>query len=300
MSSVDTARKEVIADGRHVGYDYLVLATGARHAYFGHDDWALFAPGLKTIDDATYLRRRILLAFERAENETDAEERRRLTTFVVIGGGPTGVEMAGAIAELAHATLARDFRRIRPNSARIVLCEGGPSLLAGFPDKLSAYARHHLEDLGVEVKTGAQVETVDRDGVVAGGERIFAANVLWAAGTAATPVAAWVGAETGKAVQVFRLSGIYGPGRNPIVKLRDGRSQRIVKAGQVFNRYNNRSIQELAKAYHEEDEANYTAQVRTWVAQLEAVLKGDRADFSKEAEEGWESPPRAKSQLETP
>src|SRR6202008_3074664 len=126
VSGVDVTRKEVIAEGRRVGYDYLVLATGARHAYFGHDDWAAFAPGLKTIDDATYLRRRILLAFERAENEDDADERRRLMTFVVVGGGPTGLEMAGAIAELAKRALAADFRSIDPRYARIILVEAAP------------------------------------------------------------------------------------------------------------------------------------------------------------------------------
>jgi NADH dehydrogenase len=145
----------VIADGRRIAYDYLVLATGAQHAYFGHDDWAAFAPGLKTIDDATFLRRRILLAFERAENETDVEERRRLMTFVVIGGGPTGVEMAGAIAELARRALAADFRSIDPRDARIVLVEAASRVLTPFTEKLSETARRSLEQLGVEVRLGA-------------------------------------------------------------------------------------------------------------------------------------------------
>ncbi|RYB03449.1 NAD(P)/FAD-dependent oxidoreductase [Lichenibacterium ramalinae] len=221
VTGVDTDNKLVHVKGvPDIPYDHLVLATGSVYSWFGHDDWARHAFTLKTLDQALALRSSLLAAFEWAESRTDPDEIRRLLTFVIVGGGPTGVEMAGAIAELAHATLARDFRRIRPNSARIVLCEGGPSLLAGFPDKLSAYARHHLEDLGVEVKTGAQVETVDRDGVVAGGERIFAANVLWAAGTAATPVAAWVGAETGKGngikidehCAVPGLDGVYAVG----------------------------------------------------------------------------------------
>src|SRR6516162_11961590 len=141
VSGIDTGSKEVIADGRRVGYDYLVLATGARHAYFGHDDWAIFAPGLKTIDDATYVRRRILLAFERAENEIDVDERRRLMTFVVVGGGPTGVEMAGAIAELAKRALVSDFRSIDPLCARIILVEAAQRLLTPFDPSLSDAAR---------------------------------------------------------------------------------------------------------------------------------------------------------------
>ena len=137
VTGVDLPRKEVVADGKRVPYDYLVIATGARHAYFGHDDWAEFAPGLKTIDDATAVRRRILLAFERAENESDAEERARLLTFVVIGGGATGVEMAGAIAELAKRALAADFRSIDPRSARIILVEAASRVLTPFDEKLS-------------------------------------------------------------------------------------------------------------------------------------------------------------------
>ena len=155
VSGIDVTRKEVIADGRRIAYDYLVLATGARHAYFGHNDWAAFAPGLKTIDDATYLRRRILLAFERAENETDVDERRRLMTFVVVGGGPTGVEMAGAIAELAKRALASDFQSIDPQCARIVLIEGAQRVLTPFDPSLSHAARRSLEQLGVEVRLGA-------------------------------------------------------------------------------------------------------------------------------------------------
>ena len=159
MSGVDTARKEVIAEGRRIPFDYLVIATGAEHAYFGND-WASDAPGLKTIDDATYLRRRILLAFERAETETDPVERRRLLNFVVVGGGPTGVEMAGAIAELAKRALAMDFRSIDPRSTRIILIEAGPRLLLPFDPSLSEAARRSLEQLGVEVRLGRR-----RDGL---------------------------------------------------------------------------------------------------------------------------------------
>ncbi len=160
VSGVDTARKEVIAEGRHIPFDYLIVATGAEHAYFGHD-WSSYAPGLKTIDDATYLRRRILLAFERAETEPDADERRRLLNFVVVGGGPTGVEMAGAIAELAKRALASDFRSIDPRCARIILIEAGPRLLAPFDPALSEAARRSLEQLGVEVRLGTGVTDCD-------------------------------------------------------------------------------------------------------------------------------------------
>src|SRR5437764_3806190 len=165
MSGVDPKRREIFAEGRHIPFDYLILATGTRHAYFGHDEWAPFAPGLKTIDDATYIRRRILLAFEKAETEPDPEERRRLLNFVVVGGGPTGVEMAGAIAELAKRALASDFRAIDPRSARIILIEAAPRLLTPFDPALSEKARHSLEQLGVEVRLGSGVTDCDSTSV---------------------------------------------------------------------------------------------------------------------------------------
>lgn len=202
VSGVDTARKEIIADGRRIAYDYLVLATGARHAYFGHDDWAAFAPGLKTIDDATYLRRRILLAFERAESETDVEERRRLMTFVVIGGGPTGVEMAGAIAELARRALATDFRSIDPRAARIILVEAAPRVLTPFTEKLSEKARRSLEQLGVEVRLGSAVTDCSCEGVRLGSDFVPARTIIWAAGVMASPAGRWLGAETDRVGRV--------------------------------------------------------------------------------------------------
>ena len=201
VSGIDVARKEVIA-GCRVPYDYLVLATGARHSYFGHDNWATFAPGLKTIDDATYLRRRILLAFERAENESDAEERKRLLTFVVIGGGPTGVEMAGAIAELAKRALASDFRSIDPRCARIILIEAAPRVLTSFAEPLSEAARRSLEQLGVMVRLGTAVSECSCEGVRAGGEFIPARTIIWAAGVMASPAGRWLGAETDRAGRV--------------------------------------------------------------------------------------------------
>ncbi len=213
VTGIDPQGKRVhVAGVPDIPYDYLVLATGSVYSWFGHDAWADHAFTLKTLDHALALRANLLSAFEWAESRTDPAEIRKLLTFVVVGGGPTGVEMAGAIAELAHSTLARDFRRIRPAGARIVLCEGGADLLAGFPQALSDYARRHLAALGVEVRTGAQVETVDRDGVVAGGERIASATVLWAAGTAATPAADWIGAAKGRgnAVRIDEHCGVLG------------------------------------------------------------------------------------------
>jgi NADH dehydrogenase len=221
VSGVDLKRKEVIADGRRFGYDYLVLATGARHAYFGHDAWAAFAPGLKTIDDATTLRRRILLAFERAENETDAEERRRLMTFVVIGGGPTGVEMAGAIAELAKRALAADFRAIDPRCARIVLVEAAPRVLTSFDESLSEAARRSLESLGVEVRLGAAVTDCSCEGVRLGGDFIPSRTIIWAAGVMASPAGRWLGAETDRAGRVKVRPDLSVPGHPEVFVIGD-------------------------------------------------------------------------------
>ena len=192
---VDVAGRVVsLMGGRKVSYDYLVLATGARHAYFGHEDWEPLAPGLKRIEDATAIRRRILLAFERAENETDANERRRLINLVIVGGGPTGVELAGAIAELARRALARDFRNIDPRVTRIILVEAGPRLLPSFPQDLSDDATRRLEQLGVEVQLGAPVTAIDPAGVTTSAARIEARTVIWAAGVAASPAGHWINA----------------------------------------------------------------------------------------------------------
>ena len=221
VSGVDLARKEVITDGRRIPYDYLVLATGARHAYFGHDDWAAFAPGLKTIDDATYLRRRILLAFERAENEDDAEERRRLMTFVVIGGGPTGVEMAGAIAELAKRALAADFRSIDPRCARIILVEAAPRVLTPFTEELSETARRSLEQLGVEVRLGEAVTDCSCEGVRLGGDFIPTRTIIWAAGVMASPAGRWLGAETDRAGRVKVRADLSVPGHPDVFVIGD-------------------------------------------------------------------------------
>ncbi len=202
VSGVDLGKREVIADGRRIPFDTLVLATGAEHAYFGHDEWEPFAPGLKTVDDATYLRRKILLAFERAETEPDAAERQRLLNFVVVGGGPTGVEMAGAIAELAKRALASDFRTIDPRSARIILVEAGPRLLTPFDPKLSENAKQALEQLGVEVRLNAAVTGCSDSAVEIGDERIETRTIMWAAGVKASAAAHWLGVEADRAGRV--------------------------------------------------------------------------------------------------
>ena len=203
VSGVDVAARAVsIAGGRRVPYDYLILATGARHAYFGHDDWEPFAPGLKRIEDATEIRRRILIAFERAENETDPDERRLLMNLLIVGGGPTGVELAGAIAELARRALAKDFRNIDPRDTRIILVEAGPRLLPSMPEDLSEEALQRLQRLGVEVRLGAAVTAVDASGVTIGTARLDARTVIWAAGVAASPAGQWIGAKCDRAGRI--------------------------------------------------------------------------------------------------
>ena len=214
---VDVAARAVsIMGGRHVPYDYLVLATGARHAYFGHDDWEPLAPGLKRIEDATEIRRRILLAFERAENETDADERRRLMNLVIVGGGPTGVELAGAIAELARRALAKDFRNIDPRVTRIILVEAGPRLLPSFPEDLSDDATRRLEQLGVEIRLGAPVTAIDPSGVEIGTARIEARTVIWAAGVGASPAGHWIGAKCDRVGRIEVNPDLAVPGHPEI------------------------------------------------------------------------------------
>jgi NADH:ubiquinone reductase (H+-translocating) len=202
VTGIDIAGKAVLTDERRVEYDQLIVATGVRHGYFNHDEWEACAPGLKKIDDATDIRGRILLAFERAENSGDERERQRLLSFVIVGGGPTGVEMAGAIAELARVALSIDFRNIDPRSARIVLVESGSRVLARFPESLSATAKRALEKLGVEVRLGVRVSYCDPTGVVIDSERIDAHTIIWAAGVMASPAAKWLDAEKDAAGRV--------------------------------------------------------------------------------------------------
>ena len=221
VERIDKDRREVVLEDRRVPYDHLIVATGARHAYFGHDEWERHAPGLKKIDDATELRRRILIAFEQAEIAMDEADRHRLLTFVVIGGGPTGVEMAGAIAELAKMALARDFRHIDPRQARIVLVEAGARILPSFPPKLSAKAERALTRLGVEVRTGAPVTNCDAEGVQLGEERIESACIVWGAGVAASPAAKWLGAEHDRAGRVMVGPDLTLPGHPEIFVIGD-------------------------------------------------------------------------------
>ena len=209
---VDLAANRLILKDGTLDYDFLIVATGATHAYFGHDEWRKVAPGLKTLEDALEIRRRVLLAFERAERETDPARRAAELTFAVIGGGPTGVEMAGALAEISRQSLARDFRHFDPGSARILLLEGGPTILTAFPEKLRDAARRDLERLGVTVRTQSIVTGVSPGVVSVGSETIRAETVLWAAGVAASPLGAALGAPVDRAGRVRVLPDLTIPG----------------------------------------------------------------------------------------
>ncbi len=202
VRAVDVGGRRLLLDSGALPYDDLVLATGAAHSYFGHPEWARAAPGLKTIEDALEIRRRLLTAFEMAEREVDPERRREWLTFVVVGAGPTGVELAGALADIARTTLVRDFRHFSPASARIMLLEGNPCVLPPYPPDLSEAARAQLEALGVEVRTGALVSAIDERGVVASGERIPARTILWGAGVAASPLGRSLGVPLDRAGRV--------------------------------------------------------------------------------------------------
>jgi NADH dehydrogenase len=220
-AAIDTSSRElVLTDGR-IGYDFLILATGARHAYFGHQEWEERAPGLKSLEDALEIRRRILLAFEKAERETDPDRRRALLTFVLVGGGPTGAELAGAIGEISRHVLASDFRSIDPREARILLVEAGPKILPTFPPELSASAAAALERLGVEIRTGAPVTAIGPDSVEIAGERLPASTVLWAAGVAASPLARSLGVPLDKAGRVLVEPDLTVPGHPEIFVIGD-------------------------------------------------------------------------------
>jgi NADH:ubiquinone reductase (H+-translocating) len=220
-TDVDFNNQTVELRDSKLKYDYLVLATGGRTSYFGHDEWETFAPGLKDLDDAVEIRRRVLLAFEAAEKETDPERRRALMTFVVVGGGPTGVELAGAIAELSHFVLARDFRAIYPEEAEILLLEGGPKILPSFAPDLSKSAHRQLAELGVRVQTGAQVTHIDEYGVNLGEERIKAATVIWAAGVRATALTDRLGAPIDRAGRVLVNHDLTVPGHHNVFAIGD-------------------------------------------------------------------------------
>jgi len=230
---IDAAHRVVMLSRETLPFDYLVVATGSRHSYFGHDEWASSAPGLKSIDDATRIRRRILESFEQAEMTDDEMQRRRLMRFVIVGGGATGVELAGTIAELAHRTLAADFRHIDPRAAKITLVEAGPRLLPFVSEALSDYARRSLEKLGVEVRLGARVTHCNEKGVQLGEERIDAATVLWAAGVAASPAARWLDAPSDRAGRVLVEPDLSIPGQPDIYVIGDAAAVRTADGGVV-------------------------------------------------------------------
>ena len=221
VTGVDCVRKRVIMADRNIAYDVLVLATGATHGYFGNDSWAAHAPGLKAIDDATEIRRRLLLAFERAEMESDARERERLLTIVIVGGGPTGVEMAGAVVELARKALAADFRAIDPRQTRVLLVEAGPRLLPSFPEPLSRYAEQTLWRLGVDVHLKQAVTHCSATGVTLGDENVSAGTVIWAAGIAASPAADWLAVAGDRVGRVLVGPDLRPPGMSDVFVIGD-------------------------------------------------------------------------------
>jgi NADH dehydrogenase len=222
VNGIDTeSRAVLLADGGRLEYDWLIIATGARHAYFGHGEWEPFAPGLKTLEDATTIRRKLLLAFEEAERETDPARRRALLTFAIVGGGPTGVELAGAIIELARDMLAEGFHGIRREEIRVVLIEGAGRVLLNFKPVLSAYAKRALEKLGVEVIVNSMVTAVDASGLTYGDTRIEAGTVLWAAGVQASPAASWLGAPADKVGRIKVEADLTVPGHNEIFAIGD-------------------------------------------------------------------------------
>lgn len=242
---VDVGARRLRLRDREIPFDYLIVAAGATHAYFGHDDWQPYAPGLKSVDDATLIRRRILSAFEAAEMEPDPERRTRLLRFAIVGAGPTGVELAGTIAELARFTLAADFRRIDPRSAKVVLVEAGPRVLAAFGERQSQYAQRALEKLGVEVRVNSRVTACDAEGITVGTERVATATVIWAAGVAAAPVGAWLGAGTDRAGRVKVSADLTVPsdpaifviGDSALVETAAGRVPGVAPAAKQQGRY---------------------------------------------------------------
>jgi NADH dehydrogenase len=253
-------RSVVLDDGSTLRYDTLVLATGARHAYFGHDEWEPFAPGLKTLEDATTIRRRILFAFECAERESDPQLRAAYLTFVIVGAGPTGVELAGTIAELARVTLPPDFRNIDTRTARVLLIEAGPRVLAGFAEDLSAYAQRSLEELGVEVVLNQAVSDCSADGVICGGKQLDSRTIIWAAGVRASPAAEWLGVPLDRAGRVIVNPDLTVPGHPEIFAIGDTVS---------INDPEGKPVPGIAPAAKQQ--GRYVAQV------IKARLQGDKA-----------------------
>ncbi len=219
---IDVGGKKVITEDLVVEYDYLILATGSRHSYFGHDEWERFAPGLKNLTDAVDIRKRLLVAFEIAEKAVDQAERDAAMTFVIVGGGPTGVEMAGAISEIARHTMSKDFRNIESSRAKVILVEGAPHILAAYPEDLSRSGRKQLEEIGVEVHEGTAVTNVTAEGVeVKGGQFIPARTVIWAAGNAASPLGKTLGAPVDKAGRVVVNEDLTIPGHPEVQVIGD-------------------------------------------------------------------------------
>ncbi|ACB75863.1 NAD(P)/FAD-dependent oxidoreductase [Opitutus terrae] len=221
VTGFDLAARKVIHDRGETSYDYLVLAMGGRTSYFGHDDWERFAPGLKSLDDALEIRRRVLMSFECAETESDPQKRRELMTLIVVGGGPTGVELAGTFAELARTVLVRDFDRIDPSKARVLLIEGAPRVLAHFPPDLSASAQRQLERLGVEVRVGKHVKAIRHHEVEMPDGEIIRGIVIWAAGVSASPLTQQLGVETDRAGRIKVLPDLSLPGHPEVFVLGD-------------------------------------------------------------------------------
>ncbi|MFL5587540.1 MAG: NAD(P)/FAD-dependent oxidoreductase [Ktedonobacteraceae bacterium] len=227
VTGVDVQRQQVMTrdlltqEEHFISYDYLIVSTGAHENYFGHDNWRQFAPGLKTIEDARAIRSKILLAFETAEMETDPERRKALLTFVLVGGGPTGVELAGAVAELAHMSLSSDFRHIHPASARIILVEALPRILGTFPPSLASKAEAALKRLGVEVRTNAPVEAIEDGALMIAGERLAAHTIIWTAGVKASGAGGWLGAETDRAGRVLVERDLTLPGHANVFVIGD-------------------------------------------------------------------------------
>ena len=252
--AIDPQRRTVVLTDGEITYDYLILATGATHAYFGHDEWQPVAPGLKTLEDAVEIRRRVLLAFERAEREPDAERRKQLLTFIVIGGGPTGVELAGALAEIARRSLARDFRNFDPSSSRVILLEGGPTLLSAFPAPLRDAALKDLKRIGVDVHTNARVTNVANGRVSIGNDHIDAATVLWAAGVAASPLGRTLGVPVDGAGRVRIEPDLTLPGSpnifviGDLAVLNDERGQPLPGVAQVAIQMGQHSVKNILRS----------------------------------------------------
>jgi len=221
VTGVDTASRVVCLGARRLPYEYLVLATGATHSYFGKDEWAAFAPGLKRVEDANDMRSRLLLAFEQAEAAQDEAERAALLTFLIVGAGPTGVELAGAIAELTRFGMEKEFRHVDPAQARVILVQSGPRILPAFPEVLSARAAVALGKLGVEILTDSRVESIDADGVRVAGKRLIARNVFWAAGVVASPAAQWLAVERDGSGRVKVAPDLGVPGHPGVFAIGD-------------------------------------------------------------------------------